>query len=70
MIHPDYEILDDNEDQLLNFKRIVPIYSETEGLHQKTLRRIMWQVVQNYAHLLRNPIPDEISRKRTTHGYW
>ncbi len=64
MIHPDYEILDDNEDQLLNFKRIVPVYSETEGLHQKTLRRIMWQVVQNYAHLLRNPIPDEISRKQ------
>jgi ATP-dependent DNA helicase RecG len=64
MIHPDYEILDDNEDQLLNFKRIVPIYSETEGLRQKTLRRIMWQVVRDYAHLLRNPIPDEISRKR------
>ena len=63
MIHPDYEILDDNEDQLLNFKRIVPIYSETEGLRQKTLRRIMWQVVRDYAHLLRNPVPDEISRK-------
>jgi ATP-dependent DNA helicase RecG len=63
MIHPDYEILNDNEDELLNFKRIIPIYSETEGLHQNTLRRIMWQVVRNYAHLLRNPIPDEISRK-------
>ena len=63
MIHPDYEILDDNEDQLLNFKRIIPIYSEAEGLHQKTMRRIMWQVVRNYAHLLQNPIPDEVSRK-------
>ncbi|MDD1748819.1 MAG: ATP-dependent DNA helicase RecG [Methanothrix sp.] len=63
MIHPDYEILEDNEDQSLNFKRIVPIYSETEGLHQKTLRRIMWQVVRDYARLLQSPIPDEVSRK-------
>ena len=31
MIHQDYEILDEkDEDNLLNFKRIVPIYSETE----------------------------------------
>jgi ATP-dependent DNA helicase RecG len=63
MIHPDFEIFDDDENQLLNFKRIVPIYSETEGLHQKTLRRILWEVVRNYSHLLRSPIPDEISRK-------
>jgi len=36
MIHPEYEILEDDEaENLLNFKRIVPIYSETEGLHQK-----------------------------------
>jgi ATP-dependent DNA helicase RecG len=63
MIHPDYEILDDNEDQLLNFKRIVPIYSEAEGLRQKTMRRIIWQVVRNYAHLLQDPVPDELSRK-------
>ena len=62
MIHPDYEILDE-EDQLLNFKRIVPIYSETEGLHQRAMRRIMWQAVRNYAHLLRIPIPEEISQK-------
>ena len=63
MIHPDYEILDDSEDQSLNFKRIVPIYSESEGLHQKTMRRIMWQCVHNYVHLLQNPVPDEVSRK-------
>jgi ATP-dependent DNA helicase RecG len=26
MIHPDFEIIDDNEDQLLHFKRIVPVF--------------------------------------------
>ncbi len=63
MIHPDFEVLDENEDTLLHFKRIVPIYSETEGIHQKTLRRIMWRVVRDYAHLLRSPIPLELFRK-------
>jgi len=31
MIHPDYEILDEDDSNLLHFKRIVPIYSETEA---------------------------------------
>jgi ATP-dependent DNA helicase RecG len=63
MIHPDFEILDDKEDQLLHFKRIVPVYSETEGLHQKTIRRIVWQVVRDYARILKNPIPERLSQK-------
>lgn len=64
MIHPDFEILDEREDQMLHFKRIVPVYSETEGLHQKTIRRIMWQVVRDFAPLVQSPLPDEICRER------
>lgn len=63
MIHPDFEILDDHDDQLLHFKRIVPVYSETEGLHQKTMRRIFWQVVRDYARMLKNPVPEALCRK-------
>jgi ATP-dependent DNA helicase RecG len=64
MIHPDFEILNDQDDQLLHFKRIIPVYSETEGLHQKTLRRILWKVVRDFANLIQSPIPEEICRKR------
>ena len=65
MIHPDYEIMDDNdEENLLNFKRIVPVYSETEGLHQKYMRKIMHQVLTNYARYVISPIPQDICRKR------
>jgi len=63
IIHPDFEILNDQEDQLLHFKRIVPVYSETEGLPQKTIRRILWNVVRDFAHLVQSPIPAEICRK-------
>jgi ATP-dependent DNA helicase RecG len=64
MIHPDFEMLNDQDDQLLHFKRIVPIYSETEGLQQKTLRRIQWKTVRDHAHLARSPIPENICRQR------
>ena len=65
MIHPEYEILEENEaENLLNFKRIVPIYSETEGLHQKYLRKIMHQALENYARYVVSPIPVDICQKR------
>ncbi|MBN2539057.1 MAG: ATP-dependent DNA helicase RecG [Deltaproteobacteria bacterium] len=63
MLHPDYEILDEQDDELLHFKRIVPIYSETEGLHQKYIRKIMMRVVSDYSPCIPSPIPDEICRR-------
>jgi ATP-dependent DNA helicase RecG len=66
MVHPDFEILDDDESgaNLLHFKRIVPVYSETEGLHQKYIRRIMDHVVNTYSHHIISPIPEEICTNR------
>ena len=63
IIHPDFEILSskgENTDDFLHFKRIVPIYSETEGLHQKYIRKIMMGVVENYSQYISSPIPEEI----------
>jgi len=65
MIHPDYEILEEeDEENLLNFRRIVPVYSETEGLHQKYIRKVMYSVLENYSRYISSPIPMEICRKR------
>ena len=65
MIHPDYEILDEkDEENLLNFKRIVPVYSETEGLHQKYFRKVMNFALENYSRYVASPIPDNICEKR------
>ncbi|MGA3208306.1 MAG: ATP-dependent DNA helicase RecG [Syntrophales bacterium] len=66
MVHPDFEVLDDDEsaEDLLNFKRIVPIYSETEGLRQKYIRRIMAHAVDKYSQYLSSPIPHEICERR------
>lgn len=64
MLHPDFEILDQESDNLLHFKRIVPIYSETEGLYQKNLRRIMKQVVDEYLPFVLSPIPAQIRQRQ------
>lgn len=66
MVHPDFEILDDDESgaNLLHFKRIVPVYSETEGLHKKYIRRIMDHVVNTYSQHIISPIPFEICKNR------
>jgi ATP-dependent DNA helicase RecG len=63
--HPDVEIVDgDIEKDYLNFKRIVPIYSETEGLYQKTLRRLVKAILDGYADELSSPIPPEIVERQ------
>jgi len=63
--HPDVEMVDgDIEKDYLNFKRIVPIYSETEGLHQRTLRRLMKNILDGYADELSSPIPREIVERQ------
>ena len=64
IVHPDVEMVEgDIEEDSINFKRIVPIYSETEGLHQRTLRRLMKTVVDHYADALSSPIPEDILKR-------
>lgn len=63
--HPDVEVVEgDIEKDYLNFKRIVPIYSETEGLYQRTLRRLMKTILDGYADELSSPIPPEIVERQ------
>jgi ATP-dependent DNA helicase RecG len=62
--HPDMEIADHIEDDPIHFRRIVPIYSEPEGLYQKTIRKIMKGVVDHYADELTSPIPEDIIRRQ------
>ncbi len=63
--HPDVEIVEGDADKdYLNFRRIVPIYSETEGLYQKALRRLMKAVLDGYAGELSSSIPEEIVERQ------
>lgn len=65
MIHPDFEVIsDDEDDDSLHFRRIVPIYSESEGLHQKTIRKIVHSALSMTLPILESPIPAYICDER------
>jgi ATP-dependent DNA helicase RecG len=61
--HPDLEWVEGTEGDSLHFGRIVPVYSETEGLYQRRIRGIMHQVVQNAALQVTSPIPLQVSAR-------
>jgi ATP-dependent DNA helicase RecG len=68
--HPDTEFLAADQDPAalqqtdpLNYGRILPVYPLTEGLTQKTARKIWKQVVDNFAALAVSPLPEETRRR-------
>lgn len=61
--HPDLEIIDADEPDLLHVGRIVPVYPATEGLHQKTLRTILKRVVEDYADRVLECLPARLCER-------
>ncbi len=43
--HPEFEIIEDDEEKLIHLRRITPVYPSTEGLSQRTLRGLMHRVL-------------------------
>jgi len=63
VIHPNTEIQSDESSDSLEIGRIVPVYHSTEGLHLKSLRTIMKNVVDNYKNLVDEFLPEKIIRR-------
>ena len=55
------------KEESLHFGRIVPVYSETEGLYQRQrlIRRIMKNVVDLFAQKAFSGIPEEVCQRQT-----
>jgi len=60
MIHPDGEVAKRLGEWSVHFGRIVPVYSETEGLAQRTIRRIMSEVVLNHSCSVHDPLSEDL----------
>jgi len=62
--HPEYEKIVDvtlgKPRASLSFGRIVPVYSETEGLHQKVIRKLMGEVLKTSLSELEESLPEEL----------
>lgn len=62
--NPEWEPANEDADPLSS-GRVVPVYPLTEGLFQSRLRSLMHRVVQDYAHLVAEVLPDDL---RARHG--
>ncbi|MFH1727321.1 MAG: ATP-dependent DNA helicase RecG [Pseudomonadota bacterium] len=62
MIHPEVEILGKHhKDELKTSGRILPIYSEIEGIYQKNLRKIVSYAMEAIAEQLSSKLPEPLS---------
>lgn len=59
MTHPEMEVLGKDAEEVSS-RGIVPVYSETEGLYQKTLRKILKTCVLGHSAELVDPLPSFI----------
>ena len=62
--HPDFEIVESDEDDRLHTGRLVPVYSTTDGLPQRALRRLMWRIVDGFAAEATDPLPETLRARR------
>src|SRR5437588_5083479 len=47
MDHPEFEVIDNDEEKSIHLRRITPIYPATEGLSQRILRGIIFRLLQD-----------------------
>ena len=63
---PEWESLTEDDDPD-DFARIIPVYPLTEGLQQKVVRKAAQCAVENYLHLVEDPLPQSLLRAEGLH---
>ena len=49
MEHPEFEVIESDDEILIHFRRITPIYPATEGLSQRVFRGLVFHALENLA---------------------
>ena len=61
MDHPEFEVIENDEEILIHFRRITPIYPATEGLSQRVLRSMIYRLLNDPAPAgLETLLPDAL----------
>jgi ATP-dependent DNA helicase RecG len=62
--NPEFEPVGDDELASIHMGRVVPVYSLTEGLFQKSMRQLLHGIVEAHAEQAPEILPDELRRRR------
>jgi len=63
MDHPEFEVIENDEEISIHFRRITPIYPATEGLSQRVLRSIIYRLLNELSDApLETLLPIELGR--------
>jgi ATP-dependent DNA helicase RecG len=60
----DWELVEGGEDEHLHAGRLVPVYSTTEGLPQRPLRRLLWHVLEEFGGDVEETLPEAVRARR------
>src|ERR1700719_1180371 len=62
MDHPEFEVIEDDEEMSIHFRRITPIYPATEGLSQRVLRAMIYRLLSELSDQpLETLLPPELA---------
>jgi len=64
IVHPELERVEGDEDPSLHIGRIVPIYPVAAGISQRWIRQLIASLLEQYAAMLEEPLPEPIRRGR------
>jgi ATP-dependent DNA helicase RecG len=60
--HPEFEVIEDDAETSIHFRRITPIYPATEGLSQRVLRSIIYRLLDELPDApFETPLPRELA---------
>jgi ATP-dependent DNA helicase RecG len=69
MDHPEFEVIENDEEMSIHFRRITPIYPATEGLSQRVLRGIIYRLLQEVSDTAWEPVaPNSLVRGKRSHA--
>jgi len=64
MVHPEMELVQEGEDELLHMGRIVPVYPAVSGLSQRWFRQFMAFVLENHCEAIDETLPESFRLER------
>jgi len=56
MDHPEFEVIENDEEMSIHFRRITPIYPATEGLSQRVLRSVIYRILHELPDTAWEPV--------------